>query len=85
MFHCKVMVVDGRWVSFGSSNFDARSFSINDEANMGVYDTDFAQRQTAIFEHDLQRTTRITFDAWRHRSASDRLLDRAASLLSSQL
>ena len=36
------MVVDGRWDSFDSSNFDARSFSINDEANMCVYDTGFA-------------------------------------------
>ncbi|APW46807.1 hypothetical protein RA876_11060 [Rhodoferax antarcticus] len=42
MFHCKVMVVDGLWVSLGSSNFDSRSFSINDEANMNVYDAQFA-------------------------------------------
>lgn len=38
MFHCKVMVVDGLWVSVGSSHFDSRSFSINDEANLNVHD-----------------------------------------------
>src|SRR6185295_582238 len=32
MFHCKVMVVDGLWTSVGSTNFDTRSFSTNDEA-----------------------------------------------------
>ena len=79
------MVVDGRWVSLGSANFDSRSFSINDEANMGVYDADFAQRQIEIFEHDLQHAKRITLQAWRDRSAWDRMLDRAASLISSQL
>ena len=55
MFHCKVMVVDGLWVSVGSTNFDTRSFSINDEANMNVYDAEFAKRQTEIFEQDLKR------------------------------
>ncbi|MEO6747946.1 MAG: phosphatidylserine/phosphatidylglycerophosphate/cardiolipin synthase family protein [Caldimonas sp.] len=53
MFHCKVMVVDGTWVTLGSSNFDARSFSINDEANLNVYDATFAAEQIAVFERDL--------------------------------
>ena len=49
MFHCKVMVVDGLWVSVGSSNFDPRSFSINDETNLNVYDAAFAAEQAAVF------------------------------------
>ena len=85
MFHCKVMVVDALWVSVGSTNFDSRSFSINDEANMNVYDADFAQRQVEVFERDLRHARRFTLQDWRERPASDRLLDRAASLLSSQL
>jgi len=85
MFHCKVMVVDGLWVSVGSTNFDSRSFSINDEANMNVYDADFAQRQIEVFERDLRHAERVTLQAWRERSAWDRFLDNAASLLSSQL
>ena len=33
MYHCKVMIVDGLLVSVGSTNFDMRSFRLNDEAN----------------------------------------------------
>src|SRR5207244_1341234 len=45
MFHCKVLVVDGLWVSVGSTNFDTRSFRLNDEANLNFYDRAFAERQ----------------------------------------
>ena len=34
MYHCKVMIVDGLWTTVGSTNFDPRSFSLNDEANV---------------------------------------------------
>ncbi len=85
MFHCKVMVVDGLWVSVGSTNFDTRSFSINDEANLNVYDAAFARRQIEVFENDLQASRRISFEEWQFRSWWDKALDSAASLLSSQL
>ena len=48
-FHCKVMVVDDLWVTLGSSNFDDRSFSVNDEANLNVHDRAFAVEQARIF------------------------------------
>ena len=38
MFHCKTMIVDDVWVSVGSTNFDNRSFRLNDEANLNVLD-----------------------------------------------
>ncbi len=85
MFHCKVMVVDGAWVSLGSSNFDARSFSINDEANLDVYDPAFAAEQMAVFEHDLTRSHIVTLDEWRERPWTERALDHAAGLVASQL
>ena len=43
MYHCKVMIVDDCWTSVGSTNFDNRSFRLNDEANLNVYDADFAR------------------------------------------
>ena len=85
MFHCKVMVVDALWVSVGSTNFDSRSFSINDEANLNVYDAAFARRQVEVFENDLAQSRRVTLESWQARSAWDKALDAAASLLSSQL
>ncbi len=38
MYHCKVMIVDEFMVSVGSTNFDDRSFRLNDEANLNIYD-----------------------------------------------
>jgi len=85
MFHCKVMIVDRKWVSVGSTNIDTRSFRINDEANMNVYDDEFATRQTQVFETDLQSCTRITPHAWARRPWVERAGDWFAGLLSSQL
>src|SRR5688572_18230839 len=45
MYHCKVMIVDDLWTSVGSTNFDNRSFRLNDEANLNVYDPEFARAQ----------------------------------------
>lgn len=85
MYHCKVMIVDERFVSVGSTNFDNRSFAVNDEANLNVLDADFAHRQVAIFEADLAQSRRVTIEAWRARPWRERLLEQAASLLGSQL
>ena len=85
MFHCKVMVVDALWVSVGSANFDNRSFSINDEANINVYNAAFARRQIEVFQHDLTRSRRVTLQEWTNRPWTDHVLDWSASLLSSQL
>ena len=59
MFHCKVLVVDGVWTSVGSTNFDNRSFRLNDEANLNIYDAEFARHQIAIFNADLARSRRV--------------------------
>lgn len=85
MFHCKVMVVDGLWVSVGSTNFDSRSFSINAEANLNLHDADFASAQTAIFEKDLGQSRRVTLDEWLARPWWSQALDSAATLLDAQL
>jgi cardiolipin synthase len=84
-FHCKVMVVDGVWVSVGSTNFDTRSFSTNDEANLNVYDRAFAGEQRRIFAEDLERSRRISLEEWQRRPLSEKLLEHTMGLLSSQL
>ena len=85
MFHCKVMVVDDIWTSVGSTNFDTRSFSVNDEANMNVYDVAFAKRQREIFEQDLSRSRRVSLKEWEQRPLLEKALERTADLFSSQL
>jgi cardiolipin synthase len=85
MYHCKVMIVDGLWTSVGSTNFDSRSFSVNDEANLNVLDAPFAQAQRAIFDADLRLSRRVTLADWEGRGWRDKLLDALAGTLSSQL
>ncbi|AFU47020.1 phospholipase D/Transphosphatidylase [Acidovorax sp. KKS102] len=85
MYHCKVMIVDQLLVSVGSTNFDNRSFRLNDEANLNVYDAAFAQRQTHVFEDDIQRSRRVTYEAWLERPWSEKLHEKMTGLLRSQL
>jgi cardiolipin synthase len=85
MFHCKVFTVDGLLVSVGSTNFDNRSFRLNDEANLNIYDAEFAAAQTAQFEADLKQSRRVTLQAWRDRPWTEKLQEHLAALLASQL
>ncbi|BCF88331.1 MULTISPECIES: cardiolipin synthase [Paraburkholderia] len=85
MFHVKLLVVDEYLVSVGSTNFDSRSFKLNDEANLNIYDAAFARRQTQIFADDLAKSKRITLDDWNRRPWTRKLVDRVVALLDSQL
>jgi len=85
MFHCKIMIVDDVWVSVGSTNFDSRSFRLNDEANLNVFDRDFARTQIQAFDDDKRRSTRVSLEAWQSRLWTERVKEHAAGLLRSQL
>jgi cardiolipin synthase len=65
MMHNKVLIVDREMVSVGSTNFDPRSFRLNDEASLNVYDRAFAEQMSAVFEEDLKATQRYTLEMWR--------------------
>jgi cardiolipin synthase A/B len=81
MYHCKLVIVDGLLASVGSTNFDPRSFHLNDEANLNVYDTEFAAHLTRVFEHDLKRCTRCTLEQWRARPPLEKARERMTALL----
>ncbi len=85
MYHCKVMIVDGLLTSVGSTNFDNRSFRLNDEASLNVFDRGFAAEQTAIFEEDLKKARPYSLADWQNRPWREKLGDWMASLISSQL
>ena len=85
MFHCKTLIVDSQLVSVGSTNFDNRSFRLNDEANLNVYDKAFAERLEEVFEADLARSRKITFEAWKKRPMREKAMEKISSLISSQL
>lgn len=58
--HAKLVIIDECWVSVGSANFDERSFRLNDEANLNVYDAGFVAEQTRIFEADCADARQVT-------------------------
>jgi cardiolipin synthase len=85
MYHNKVMVVDDYWVSVGSANLDNRSFRINDEANLNVFDEAFARAQAEVFARDRTRAREVTLAEWRARPVTERIEERVAWVLRRQL
>jgi cardiolipin synthase len=85
MYHCKLLVVDEQWVSVGSTNFDYRSLRLNDEANLNVLNAQFARQQIAVFERDLARSRQVTLEEWSNRPWTEKLTERLAGLLRTQL
>jgi cardiolipin synthase len=72
MMHAKVMIVDGVWSVVGSTNFDNRSFGLNDEVNLAAFDQQFAARLQEDFAMDLADSKAISYDEWKRRSLFDR-------------
>jgi cardiolipin synthase len=85
MYHNKVMIVDDYWVSVGSTNLDNRSFRLNDENNLNVFDEEFAREQAAVFAEDRGRSREITLEAWRERPFRERLAEQMARVMRHQL
>lgn len=85
MYHCKIMVVDDIWTTVGSTNFDSRSFRLNDEANLNVYDRAFAQAQITLIENDLKQSRQITLDEWTQRPLAEKLVEHVVALFRSQI
>ena len=85
MMHNKLLIVDRGMVSVGSTNFDSRSFRLNDEASLNAYDPAFAARMTAVFETDLEPTVRYTYEMWKDRPLREKLVEKFILPLKSQL
>jgi cardiolipin synthase len=84
MLHHKTMVVDGRWVTVGTANFDNRSFAHNEESNVAFFDRELAEQLHAIFLDDLGGCERMTLERWSRRGAWARAQEFVASFLQEQ-
>lgn len=85
MFHCKVLVVDSLFVSVGSTNFDERSFRLNDEANLNVLDSELAKNELRKFSQDISRSHRILLAEWSARPLYEQVIEKISILARSQL
>jgi cardiolipin synthase len=85
LLHAKTMVVDGVWGTLGSTNFDNRSFALNQEVNLTVYDRAVASRLEEIFQDDLKYAKKITYKEWKSRGLWERLVEFFAFPVNDQL
>ena len=85
LLHAKTIVVDGVWATIGSTNFDNRSFALNQEINLTVYNREIAQRLERIFAADLEYSERITYEQWHSRSLYQRVMEMFAFPIKEQL
>ncbi len=85
MYHVKALVVDALMVSVGSTNFDNRSFTLNDEANLNVIDADFAKAQVALFDQDWNKARPISYAQWLDRPLLEKAYSHLASFVGDQL
>ena len=85
MMHAKTMVVDGIWTTIGSSNFDDRSFRLNDEVNVNVYDEGIASQVEEMFLEDASRAIEMTPRKWLRRPFFDRFKEGFAGVFKRQL
>ena len=85
MIHTKMLVVDGLMVSVGSTNFDVRSFELNDEASLNLYDAAFARAMEATFERDWADVEPYTLEMWEGRPLREKFAEAVLRPIRSQL
>lgn len=67
MYHAKIMIVDEYFVTVGSTNFDNRSFRLNDETNVNILNEEFGKLMADYYDQDLLQSDRITREEWKNR------------------
>ena len=85
MMHQKTMVVDGAWATIGTTNFDNRSFALNEESNVCFYDRRLAAEMERIFLRDLENCTRVDLGTWRRRGLMSKVQGVMALMMKEQI
>ena len=81
LLHSKTMTVDSDIALIGSTNLDMRSFRLNFEATLFVYDEDFTSLVRMMQVDYLQNARELFADEWRKRPFPHRLAQNTARLL----
>lgn len=85
MLHQKTMIVDGVWATIGTTNFDDRSFTLNDETNLSFLDPALVYEMDRIFAADLAVSERVTRGVWEQRGILQRGKELVAALFRDQV
>lgn len=85
MYHSKMMIVDNTFTTLGSTNFDNRSFSINDEVNVNILDTETVIRSREIFENDIKGSKPMTLAEFDDRGWWVKMFDHMCGAFRSQI
>jgi cardiolipin synthase len=75
LLHSKTMVIDGIWATVGSTNLDNRSFALNEELNIVMYNRAVARRLETIFDEDVRHAAKLEYRSWRARGFVARFLE----------
>lgn len=84
MMHVKTLVIDELWSVVGSTNFDNRSFGLNDEVSLAARDPLLAERLLEDFARDLRNARPISYLEWRRRPLLERAHEQLGALLERQ-
>jgi len=82
LLHAKTVTVDHRLALITSANLDRRSFELNFEAGLVVYDDDFASVLRFLQVGYMEQSTHVDRARWLKRPVRSRLAQNAAQLLS---
>lgn len=80
--HAKGICVDGIVASYGTANFDIRSFKLNFEVNAVVYDEVLTGQLEQIFLEDMKNCQKVTKEVYENRSLVIRVKEQFSRLLS---
>lgn len=83
--HAKHFTIDDRLVLVGSTNIDIRSFALNAEVNLLIYDPLVAAKLRAMEENYFAHSRRLDIAEWNKRSITTRTLQSLARLADSLL
>ncbi|HSV14405.1 MAG TPA: phospholipase D-like domain-containing protein, partial [Tepidisphaeraceae bacterium] len=84
MIHVKALVIDEIWSVVGSTNFDNRSFGLNDEVNLAVRCRPLARRFDEDFARDLEQSHCMTLEEWNRRSIGERVMEMLGRVIERQ-
>ena len=81
LLHTKLVTVDSRFALIGTTNFDARSFVLNEQIAVVIDNPRLAGELDRDFEDDLRNSARLVDHEWRTRGQRQRALEKAADVL----